>query len=939
MRSFHGCVRGVLGAFCVVCGVVAIAEEPASSEDSAKGTEVYDVLDYIPLYENYVFVARSGTDRKRYKSDAVEGFGKVVRSETSDRTYYSMFTGVKQECTEEYIVFDEDYVRRYRAADWDEYPSTDIPVYRWLPRYFVPGQSISIDSSFNDRLGYTVLSTRMEHGALSDLVSADLSQYLGTYPEGDKDDCIALFTTGVNGQVIMSFLACRGLGIITETTYSVRSRVSESDPGLEPLCWYDGEPGEEIPNPNVLVRWDDIVQDCEVETRTTMPIFLSTSEPINEFALDFSVTPSNTFVNWKAPTLPEGWTSQHGSATNESGQKYYYLLAQNHFGAPLLGNDIHLWDFEPNCQNHCPGTITINKGKFYLGASGASSTPATVTCFAEIPEGEGGGEGEGGPEAELGGAPIAYFDGNFSTSCSSKTGLVRLMVDDVWNLRDFKFKLPLGMSAQPFILNNPKLGSATLDWESISLSIDPIAEDGFDYVIEGHAGSTGTSVSGDVQELASFSYRCIVCPYSATVPIVPDDPAVANFTGTPIAVDCQKYKTDVTLEVMQGNPDARHADLRILLDTLGHPVSIVRLKVSSGLIDSIPTLVISNVVAGSAVENWSQEVLASRPTFENVVFTPVAEEQLLGSNLELLRFSVDCNIDSASELLLFESRLDAEFEIVSGYHNFRCDPLPPEGEGEGAEPPARFWIEVEPGACGVRRAVATLKADLEEPVRGFSVYASYDDTKLMYQDAAVAGLPEDWTFTSQAQNLPEDFGPAVVAEAAGSDASLLSGTDLELFRWEFDCGTCPVQTFLNPYRVTLDVPGQAKAVFNFPADSAFVTCQQPEPECVWREGEMSGIHQSDCNADGAIQMSELLRFIQLYNVGTYHCDTITSDGFGVGDGDQTGCDPHSGDYAEPQWSLSLSEILRLVQIFQLGGYETCTEGETEDGYCPMASEG
>ncbi|HPO17192.1 MAG TPA: hypothetical protein PLI09_27400 [Candidatus Hydrogenedentes bacterium] len=83
--------------------------------------------------------------------------------------------------------------------------------------------------------------------------------------------------------------------------------------------------------------------------------------------------------------------------------------------------------------------------------------------------------------------------------------------------------------------------------------------------------------------------------------------------------------------------------------------------------------------------------------------------------------------------------------------------------------------------------------------------------------------------------------------------------------------------------------------------------------------------------EGIISLSELLRVIQLYNVGTFHCDAGTEDGYAPGTGDQS-CTPHNSDYTPRDWSISLSELLRMIQFYNSGGYHL--ESGTEDGYGP-----
>jgi hypothetical protein len=92
-------------------------------------------------------------------------------------------------------------------------------------------------------------------------------------------------------------------------------------------------------------------------------------------------------------------------------------------------------------------------------------------------------------------------------------------------------------------------------------------------------------------------------------------------------------------------------------------------------------------------------------------------------------------------------------------------------------------------------------------------------------------------------------------------------------------------------------------------------------------------HSADVDTNHVISMSELLRVIQLYNVGAYHCDGSGEDGFVPGKG-ATGCATHSSDYAPADWHIGLSELLRAVQLFNSAGYEACANGE--DGFCPLA---
>ncbi|HPO15780.1 MAG TPA: C1 family peptidase [Candidatus Hydrogenedentes bacterium] len=97
------------------------------------------------------------------------------------------------------------------------------------------------------------------------------------------------------------------------------------------------------------------------------------------------------------------------------------------------------------------------------------------------------------------------------------------------------------------------------------------------------------------------------------------------------------------------------------------------------------------------------------------------------------------------------------------------------------------------------------------------------------------------------------------------------------------------------------------------------------------EGQVDFWHSADQDQDNIVSLSELLRLIQFFNSGGYHCAPGTEDGYAPGVGDVS-CAPHASDYTGQDWEINLSELLRLIQFFNSGGYHTC-EG-SEDGFCP-----
>ncbi|HOK09652.1 MAG TPA: hypothetical protein PLJ10_08320, partial [Candidatus Hydrogenedens sp.] len=92
-------------------------------------------------------------------------------------------------------------------------------------------------------------------------------------------------------------------------------------------------------------------------------------------------------------------------------------------------------------------------------------------------------------------------------------------------------------------------------------------------------------------------------------------------------------------------------------------------------------------------------------------------------------------------------------------------------------------------------------------------------------------------------------------------------------------------------------------------------------------------HSADQDGDNKISLIELLRVIQLFNTNGYHCASGTEDGFEPGIiGDKT-CTPHTSDYNPQDWKIDIRELLRLIQIFNVGGYHYCPDEGTEDGFC------
>ncbi|HPO12100.1 MAG TPA: PASTA domain-containing protein [Candidatus Hydrogenedentes bacterium] len=128
-----------------------------------------------------------------------------------------------------------------------------------------------------------------------------------------------------------------------------------------------------------------------------------------------------------------------------------------------------------------------------------------------------------------------------------------------------------------------------------------------------------------------------------------------------------------------------------------------------------------------------------------------------------------------------------------------------------------------------------------------------------------------------------------------------------------------------------DIVPEGQIIRQQPVSGLVVVCESGVNIVVSLGPAEAACHTADQNCDTLVNLSELLRVIQFFNSGGYHCETGTEDGYAPGSGD-TSCAAHASDYNPQDWQISLSELLRLIQFFNSGGYHPC-EG-SEDGFCP-----
>lgn len=107
-------------------------------------------------------------------------------------------------------------------------------------------------------------------------------------------------------------------------------------------------------------------------------------------------------------------------------------------------------------------------------------------------------------------------------------------------------------------------------------------------------------------------------------------------------------------------------------------------------------------------------------------------------------------------------------------------------------------------------------------------------------------------------------------------------------------------------------------------------------------------HSADTDEDGVLSLSELLRLDSFFNgsqTGTVratcklslcmaNCGACTEDGYHVGvQALPWTARPHDSDYAPANWSISINELLRGIQLYESCGYST--DNTTLDGFAPM----
>lgn len=241
----------------------------------------------------------------------------------------------------------------------------------------------------------------------------------------------------------------------------------------------------------------------------------------------------------------------------------------------------------------------------------------------------------------------------------------------------------------------------------------------------------------------------------------------------------------------------------------------------------------------------------------------------------------------------------------------------PEGEGEGQEGAQEGALEGEGQPEGdpepFTSCLADLSGSLAVPPRvtsyaGVLVLSNLGDTA---QILIFHNIPEP-TFGAVHLGGPGEIGPKLF-----DLSTLASPIVIEL----------PLENVAEVTRgsyVRLGYPGFAPGEIR-----GDLTCTYTGEG--GNEGQTDEFHTADyVGPDGVIELTELLRVVQLFNVGEFGCGT-SEDGYELGSIDRT-CAPADFDYSPQNWRVDLTEVLRLVQFYNARGY---VGGQpTEDGYAP-----
>ena len=94
-------------------------------------------------------------------------------------------------------------------------------------------------------------------------------------------------------------------------------------------------------------------------------------------------------------------------------------------------------------------------------------------------------------------------------------------------------------------------------------------------------------------------------------------------------------------------------------------------------------------------------------------------------------------------------------------------------------------------------------------------------------------------------------------------------------------------------------------------------------------------HDADyLQSDGRLSLSELLRVVQLCSFPYYRRSISGEGGFRLDSAQSSSTEGyHHADYNPPDWQISVSELLRVIQLYNASRYVNAPD--EEDGFLPL----
>ena len=237
----------------------------------------------------------------------------------------------------------------------------------------------------------------------------------------------------------------------------------------------------------------------------------------------------------------------------------------------------------------------------------------------------------------------------------------------------------------------------------------------------------------------------------------------------------------------------------------------------------------------------------------------------------------------------------------------------------------------DPGATALDNTNGDISANIA--VTGTVDITSPGDYVLTYNVSDAAGnAAEPVTRTVTVQ----DTTPPIIALTGDAAVTMPCNTDyVELGATGSDaCDTSLPDVSIDASTVNTDVAGTYSVTYTLTDAAGNVAT--PVTRTVTVEGPCAvTYHTADQDQNDLISLTELLRIIQFFNSGGFHCESGTEDGYAPGAAGDTSCAIHQSDYMPQDWKIELSELLRIIQFFNSGGYHACPDAvpATEDGYC------